>query len=336
MKKQNRMIIIAVLICALFFTGCASKQAAIQPYEEYEVGDYYAMDYDMAMMMDYAAEESAAYSKSVPYAANSEITVQKRMIQKSASLSIQVMDPIDAAEKLTRRTEEIGGFVVNYSTGQDSYSGNIKLPKANLTVRVPSEALDDTLAYIESLTGDAAKDVSNKRVYGVDITSDYVDANSRLSSLEKTRDKLYEIMDTAENAEETLEVYREIADIESDIEVYKGQIKYMEESVALSSIDVEIKSIRPDPIQTVHTWSIGEVFKNAFETLFDGIKSVIELIIYIIIVVIPILILIAIPIVLIIWLIRKALKSRKAKKAGSAHDVAAEKKDDELVQVKKE
>ena len=41
MKKQTRIIIIAALICALLFTGCVSKQAAIQPYEEYEVGDYY-------------------------------------------------------------------------------------------------------------------------------------------------------------------------------------------------------------------------------------------------------------------------------------------------------
>ena len=312
MKKQNRIIIIAALICALFFTGCGSKQSNKQPvmFEEYEIGDYYAAEYDMDFMMDYAAEESAAYSKAAPYEANAGNTVQKRMIQKSASLTIQVMDPVDVAEKLTHYTEEIGGFVVSYSTGQDSYSGNIKLPRANLTLRVPSEALDDTLAYIESMTGDAAKDVSNKKVYGVDITADYVDANSRLTSLEKTRDKLYEIMDTAENAEETLEVYREIADIESDIEVYKGQIKYMEESVALSSIDVEIKSIRPDPIQTVHTWSIGEVFKNAFETLFDGIKAVIEFIIYFIIVVIPILILIAIPIVLIIWLRSRMRGSR--------------------------
>ena len=333
MKKQNRIIIIAALICAMLFTGCGSKQSNKQSYvvEEYEVGDYYA-GYDMDIMMDYAAEESSAYSKAAPYAANADNTVQKRMIQKSASLTIQVMDPIDAGEKLTRRTEEIGGFVVNYSTGQDSYSGNIKLPRANLTLRVPSEALDDTLAYIESLTGDASKDVSNKKVYGVDITSDYVDANSRLTSLEKTRDKLYEIMDTAENAEETLEVYREIADIESDIEVYKGQIKYMEESVALSSVDVEIKSIRPDPIQTVHTWSIGEVFSGAFETLFDGIKSVIEIIIYFIIVVIPILILIAIPIVLIIWLIRKYIKSKKSKKVESG----IEDKQDELEKIKKE
>ena len=253
------------------------------------------------------------------------------MIQKSASINIQVMDPLDAAEKVITLTDQMGGFVVSSSNGQDHYSGDIYLPRATLTIRVPAERLNEMLEFIENLTSDTSKYVSNKRIYGKDITSDYVDTSSRLASLEKTRDKLYEIMDTAENAEEALEVYNRISEVESDIEVHKGQIKYMEESVALSSIDIQINSVKPAPIHTVQTWSLGEVFSDAFESLLDIGKTLIEFIINFIIVVIPVLILIALPIVLLIFIIKKVIKAKK----GTKTTVNAEKKEDTLTEVKK-
>lgn len=340
MKRTYRIFLISALIISLLVSGCRSKSSDnSQKSGAYYAEESLAYDYyeDGIMDMEYAADNSAAsYSKAVPAAANSNTSEQRRMIQKSASINIQVMDPIDAAKKISDLTENLGGFVVSSSSSQEYYSADVYLPRANLTIRVPAESLNDTIAFIENLTTDTAKYVSNKRIYGVDITSDYVDTNSRLTSLEKTRDKLYEIMDTAENAEEALEVYNRIADVESDIEVYKGQIKYMEESVALSSVDVVITSIRPAPIQTVSSWNIGDVIKDAFESLLDGGKTVVEFVIYFIIVVIPILILVAIPVVLIVILIRKlinkkkrdsSVKSQSTGKNDSADSLTVEKKD---------
>lgn len=320
MKKQFRFVLlIAVVLFALCECGNNRKDQTAKDTMYYETGnsyDFYASDRMMDLEFE-AAEDTAAYSKAIPSAVNSDETGQKRMIQRSANISIQVMDPIDASDKLISLTEQMGGFVVSSSTGQDHYNGDIYLPKANLTIRVPSDRLIETLDFIESLTSDSAKYVSNKRVYGHDITSEYVDTNSRLTSLEKTLTKLYEILDTAQNAEEALEVYSSIADVESEIEVYKGQIKYMEESVSLASVEVQITSIRPAPITTVSKWNIGDIIKDAFESLLDGGKTVIEFIIYFIIVVIPILILIAIPVVLIIFAVKRVIKSKKDKKTSS-------------------
>lgn len=337
MKKEFRIAILVMIIISVLTSGC-SKNKSANYYrdegsyytEEYEYDDYLA---DGMMDMAYAAEDSAAYSKAVPAASanTAEVPEQKRMIQKSASINIQVMDPLDAAEKVITLTDQMGGFVVTSSNGQDYYNGDIYLPRASLTIRVPAERLNEMLEFIENLTSDTSKYVSNKRIYGKDITSDYVDTSSRLVSLEKTRDKLYEIMDTAENAEEALEVYNRISEVESDIEVYKGQIKYMEESVALSSIDIQINSVKPAPIHTVQTWSLGEVFSDAFESLLDIGKTLIEFLINFIIVVIPVLILIALPIVLIVFIIKKAVKSKKGSKSTSD----AEKKEDVLTEVKK-
>lgn len=347
MKKTYQVIFSIILVMSMLLSACSRNKTDTGNNSRY-IEDYYeAYDYDyeyeamaegaMAPMMDYAVSDSASIyeSKAVPAASavqNTE-TTQKRMVRKSASINIQVMDPLTAAQEVIDLTENMGGFVVSSSSTQEHYSGDIYLPRAELTIRVPAERLLEMLQFIENLTTDTAKYVSNKRIYGVDITSEYVDTQSRLTSLEKTRDKLYEIMDTAENAEEALEVYNTIADVESDIEVYKGQIKYMEESVALSSVDIKINSIKPAPIQTVQKWSLGEVVKDAFESLLESGKDVIEWLIYFIIAVLPVLALIAVPIVLVIWLIRKAIRRNKAKKLSES---GAEKKEDVLAEVKKQ
>ena len=341
MKKNFQVVFSLVLVLSMLLSGCSSRKQSNTGTSSRYSEDVYALydsDYEYEAMAEAAMDDSpaAAYeSKAVPAAASAAQNSdpgQKRMVRKSASINVQVMDPLAAAQEVIDLTEKMGGFVVSSSSSQEYYSGDIYLPRAELSIRVPSERLLEMLTFIENLTTDTAKYVSNKRIYGVDITSEYVDTQSRLTSLEKTRDKLYEIMDTAKNAEEALEVYNHIADVESDIEVYKGQIKYMEESVALSSIDIKINAIKPAPIQTVQKWNPGEAVKDAFESLLESGKDIIEWLIYFIIAVLPVLAILALPVVLVIWLIRRAIRKNKAKKLS---EPGAEKKEDTLAEVKK-
>ncbi len=336
MKKNFQIITILIVIVSFLLGGCSRHQAG-KSRSDAVYDTYYDFDGDVSYEAEealadtaYMAYEEDSYSaKEVPAAVSeNNAGTQQRMIRKSASINIQVMDPVQSAEAIIELTEKIGGFVVSSSSTQEHYSGDIYLPRAELTIRVPAERLTETLEFIESQTTDVSKYVSNKKIYGVDITSDYVDTNSRLSSLEKTRDKLYEIMETAQNAEEALEVYNNIADVETEIEIYKGQKKYMEESVALSSIDIRINSVRPAPIQTASKWNPSDVVKDAFEALLEAGESVIEFLIYFIIVVIPVLILIAIPVFLIVLLIKKLVRNKKMNK-----NTSADKKDDPLTAV---
>ena len=261
--------------------------------------------------------QSNSASKSYPASETvSGQSSQQRMIRRSASLTVTTENVSSAVTDISAMAENMGGWVVSSSVSQEYYRDGIYLPTADISIRVPSGQLNEALSYIKSFVADPEKDVSNEKITGTDITSDYVDTQSRLSALEATRDKLYEIMDTAENAEEALMVYSEIADIESDIEILKGQSKYMEESVAMSSISVKLKSVRPAATTVVSTWSIGEVFKDAFESLLELGKDAITLVVNFVVVGIPLLIIIFLPIYgivrLIIWLVKKH-KAKKAK-----------------------
>jgi hypothetical protein len=63
---------------------------------------------------------------------------------------------------------------------------------------------------------------------------------SRLTAKQTAEKKLLEFLDQAENTEDTLAVYTQLQQIQSDIEVLKGQIKYIDQSAALSSVSVTL------------------------------------------------------------------------------------------------
>ena len=304
------------LLCAVWMLcGCGKKESCVtDAYSEpvYASAYSYDMDAEADFEAAFAYEESAPVNKSSQSKNVSESGSEiKRMIRKTASITITVMDPIKVMDEIISMTDEMGGFTVSSSNSQEYYSDGIYLPYADITIRVPSERLTEALSIIEGFTTDKEKDVKNKKITGTDITSDYVDTGSRLTSLQKTLDKLYEILDTAKNAEEALEVYTEIASIEGDIEVLKGQMKYMEESVSLSSITIRVNSLRPEVVSVAAKWEPLQVIKDAFAALLEGGKNLIEVLIYVVIVGLPLIALIAVFVILIIKLVKKIVRCKR-------------------------
>lgn len=318
MKAKKPFLILLITAALLSLSACNKEKASRSAYD----GGYYdvemeeaAYEADVAYAMDSYSASNSYSAKAVPASAEAESTEgTRRMIKKTASITIQVMDPNAVMDEIILLTDSLGGFVVSNSTGSEYYSAGVSLPYCDMTIRVPSDSLNAALTAIEDFTTDKSKYVTKKTISGTDITSDYVDNQSRLASLEATLTKLYEILDTAQNAEEALEVYNTIADIEMQIEVLKGNAKYMEEVTAFSSITIRINSVRPDPIVTAQKWEPLETIKDAFEGLIGLGKNVVEFMIYFIIVGIPLIAVIALPIWGIVKLIKKLAKNRKAKK----------------------
>ncbi|MHC1771174.1 MAG: DUF4349 domain-containing protein [Flexilinea sp.] len=310
MKKR---IILLIFILAIILTGCAKKeQEARLSMDEY--GNAYLPANDE--YADYASGESAVGNETVSksLAAAPQASSIERMIVRSANLTIEVFDPVQALNQVNEIATRLGGYIVSSTNGQRYFNSEELLPYGEASIRVPADRLEEALSAIEALTTDTDKYVSSKTISGNDITSDYIDSQSRLNSLETTRTKLYEIMDTAATAEETLAVYTEISDIESQIEVLKGQMKYMEESAALSSIYVILNPVPPEKVLETHDWAPKTIVKDAVQALINLGQILAEILIYIIITLLPIVLVIGIPLFFIIRAIKKSRKSKKGTK----------------------
>ena len=84
-------------------------------------------------------------------------------------------------------------------------------------------------------------DVESRAVTSEDVTDEYVDSQSRLSSMRATELRLLSFLEQAEDVEDALAVQNELSDLQQEIERVQGRINFLEQTAAYSLIEVSLK-----------------------------------------------------------------------------------------------
>ena len=148
------------------------------------------------------------------------------------------------------------------------------------------------------------------------MTDQYVDLQSRLKAKQAAADQLMTIMQSATKTQDVLDVYSQLQQVQSDIEVLKGQIKYYEQSAALSAISVNViaeKTVKPIEVAG---WMPQGVARDAIQQLIYFWQAFVNFLIRFFLFLLPVLLTIGIPLYLIFlfvrWLYRRSRKARAA------------------------
>jgi hypothetical protein len=244
-----------------------------------------------------------------------------RLIIKNADLAIVVPDPSADMARISKMAEEMGGYVVSSNLTQSYYGPNsIEVPDVSIVIRVPVERLDEALAKIK----ETAVKVNYENTSSADVTSEYVDLQSRLSAKQAAEKKLLEILEDAKDTEDVLAVYTQLQMIQTEIESLKGQIKYYEQSAALSSVSIRLIAEEGTQPITIEPWRPGGAVNQAIENLANFFQNFVDFLINFAIFVLPALILIAIPLLL-VFLAGRALFRRVRKSTVIVEDKVEEK-----------
>lgn len=200
----------------------------------------------------------------------------ERKVIKNADLSVVVKDPLKSMESITALAEEMGGYVVSSNVYQTTYGPNdLTVPAGNIAIRIPSEKLEEALAKVKA----DAVEVTSENVSGQDVTDQYVDLTSRLTAKQAAEKKLLEIMDQATETEDVLAVYQQLQMIQSEIEVLKGQIKYIDQSVAMSSVSVSLTAEESAQPIEIGGWKIQGTAKESIEGLISFLQGFVRFLI---------------------------------------------------------
>ncbi|MBE7536407.1 MAG: DUF4349 domain-containing protein [Anaerolineales bacterium] len=240
------------------------------------------------------------------------VETQKRMVIQTVDLAIVVADPKTRMDEIASMAETLGGFVVSSNLYTTNYGANYaEAPEATTTIRVPQEKIDDALKAIKK---DAVK-VNYENRSSDDVTSAYVDLQSRLKAKQAAEKKLLEFLDQATDTEGVLAVYIQLQQIQSDIEVLKGQIKYYDESVALSAISIRL--IAQETIQPVEVggWKLQGAANDAVQDLVYFTQGFARSIIRFALFILPSFILLAIPLYLFFLIARGFYRKFRKPKA---------------------
>ncbi len=235
-------------------------------------------------------------------ATGSDVTTPdtERLVVQTAELTIVVQDVKTRVSDLEQMANTMGGYVISVNISQTYAPDGTQAPDAQIVFRVPANQLDAALTQVKK----GAVDVQNETRTGEDITSQYVDLQSRLTAKEAAANQLTIIMQNATKTQDVLNVYQQLQQVDSDIEVLKGQIQYDREAAQLSAITVHVVAEETiKPIQ-VGGWKPQGTARDAIQNLVYFWQGFVNFLIDFFLFVLPVLITIAIPLFILFLLVR--------------------------------
>lgn len=270
-----KRLFILVILAGILLSACQSNESAASPQP------------DKAAVPSYAGSSGQGI-KAADSSRSTNASQTDRIVIKNANLAIVVEKPFDSLDAIISMASEMGGYVVNSRSYKTTSESGVEVPEAEITIRVPSEKLDEALEKIRKLVKDSSKDIRSENITGQDITLEYIDLKSRLSTYEQTEKQLLRIQETATKVEDVLNILTRLNEIRQQIESIKGQIKYYDESSKLSAISVRLIAAEGINPLTIGGWQPLGVARDALQALISIGQFLVNALIVIVIVLLPI------------------------------------------------
>ena len=234
----------------------------------------------------------------------------ERIVIKNADLAIVVSDVNGRMKEIQIMAEQMGGFVVSSNLYKSYTNNNIEVPEAQIVIRVPAEKLEDALTQIKK----DAVDVQSETVSGQDVTSEYVDLQSRLKNLEAAEAQLNDILEKATDTTDVVSIFNQLVSYREQIEVIKGQIKYYDEAASLSAITVRVIAEATVQPVVIGKWEPKGAALEAIQDLINFLQNFTEFAIRFVIYILPSWLVVLIPLYLIFIGTRALIRKTRANK----------------------
>ena len=153
----------------------------------------------------------------------------KRLMVYTAKFDLLVPNPEDSVDRFMARVEALGGYLE-------------KRENLFVSCRVPA-------AHFQALSAELRTYglVAKESMDAVDVTKQFMDLTVRIENAEKARERLLALLARAEQVEDTLKIEAEIRRLTEETERMQGELKYLAEQIAFSTIAVLFRSNAPAP-----------------------------------------------------------------------------------------
>jgi hypothetical protein len=200
---------------------------------------------------------------------------QDRVVIQESTMSFVVKNVRQTSTQILDYAKNIGGFMVT-----TSYNSPNEAPFAQISVRVPTERLDEALDHFRSL----AQKVTSENLVGTDVTAQYEDLETRLSMLRSTKAKFEEILERAVTVQEILEVQRELVNLQMAIDSTIGQRMALSDNAKLTKVTIYLSTDEfALPYVSDSSFRPELVFKQAVRSLVETLRGVAKALIWVVV-----------------------------------------------------
>lgn len=305
-KKKTLTIVMAAALLMGLLGGCGSKNLSMEP--DTARSDVYAdggISYETAMAAPAAMSgagsnaESAADTASIPLPENRKWVI-------TMSLTAETENLTDAMGLLAEKIQASGGYVESQSISGTAVNSG-RSPSAYITVRIPAEQLD---SFVEDVSG-MTNVVSSSR-YVEDITLRYTDTEGRVKALQTEEARLLELMEQAETMSDLLEIEGRLTEVRYQLENYTSTLRLYDNQVDYATLDLTLREVEKfTPPEKQGFWQ--KVTSGLADSIVDLGQGIVDFVAWVLIE-LPYLVLVGLLGWLTVFLTRRSIKKRRAKK----------------------
>lgn len=270
---------LAILLLTIFCTSCTDNNPV-------ETG---FLDADAETNRNYAFTIDEAVDLSGRSFGDDKAAQDQKLIKESY-LVFETSDIEKTYSNIVAVIKKYDGYIQDDSAEKDYYRITRRL-----VIRIPTANFQNTIDEVSK----NVEFFDSKQTTLKDVTEEFIDLEARLKAKKELENRYLELLKKAKNVQELLEVEKELSHIREEIEAKQGRLKYLENKVSLSTINIEFYKTNSE---SKVTKSYGSKMWNAIVSGFDGLSSFFLGILYIW----PFIIII----ILAFYLIRRWIKKR--------------------------
>jgi hypothetical protein len=212
---------------------------------------------------------------------------------------LQVKDTRKVADDLMTWIIRTDSRATTSRTDYEQVSNN--LYRISLTFSVQATLYPQIYRYLRDYTTHNGGSLVTFNESIQDVTSTYVDTQSRLQNLRVEQGRLQDLLSHAQALSDILSIDQQLTDVEGQIESYEAQINTLTSQVTFYTVSVSLEPIEIAALPPVNNgWSIGQVLHDAFNTSLAFGQGMLGLLIWLLAFSLYIL-----PLVIVTWLGRK-------------------------------
>ena len=311
-KKKALTIVMAAALLLGLLGGCGSKNLSMDADTSRSV--LYADDgisYEMAMAAPAAVSGAGSNGKSAAGTASIPLPENRKWVI-TMSLTAETENLTDAMGLLAEKIQASGGYVESQSISGTAVNSG-RSPSAYITVRVPAEQLD---SFVEDVSG-MTNVVSSSR-YVEDITLSYTDTEGRVKALKTEEARLLELMEQAQTMSDLLEIEERLTEVRYQLENYTSTLRLYDNQVDYATLDLTLREVAKfTPPEKQGFWE--KVTSGLADSIVDLGQGLVDVAAWVLIE-LPYLVLVGLLGWLVVFLTRRSIKKRRAKKEQNAQD----------------
>lgn len=209
--------------------------------------------------------------------------VTNRKVIYKANVVMKVPDFNEADEKLQDLIHLSGSYILQFSNQM-----HLGEKGASYVIKVPADGFSNFVDQLRQI-----EPQFQLQMEGSDVTEEFVDLEARLQAKQVAEARLLAFMDKAERSDDLIRFQSELTNVQEQIEQLKGRMRYLEQNVAYSTVNVRLNEINEEAQVEMNKQGLGERIMAALASSTLGLGKFGETLLVIGATLLPILLLLA-------------------------------------------